>query len=330
MNRKDLFQLFKASFKEWREDNAPLRAAALTFFIILPLPSLLLIVEGFYSLFVGQTVATQQVIQQITSLAGPAVAGLFNELLLSASSPFTSFWAAFTVAIFSLAGAIGTFAVLRDIMDVIWEVKFLTKRSLKTRIKEKIWPFFVVSFLGLIVLVLTGIETVLFHAIKSVSTNGTLTQIILITVQILLSFGLSTLLFAIAYKMIPERIIHWKDISVAAVATGIAFTATNYILGTYIQIFTITTILGAAGALLIILIWIYILNQIVLFGAEISKVYATTIGPHPMEHSLVITEKIVTPLENAEEIIREAFLGKVGEETQNTIEESHAKKETSM
>jgi membrane protein len=144
MNRKDLFQLFKTSFKDWREDNATMRAAALTFFIILPLPSLLLIVVSIYALFVGQTAATQQVIQQITSIAGPSVAGLFSELLASSSSPFTSVWAAFTLVIFSIAGAVGTFAVLRDIMDVIWEVKLLKKPSFTIRVKQRIGPFILV------------------------------------------------------------------------------------------------------------------------------------------------------------------------------------------
>ena len=88
MNRKNLVKLFRISFKDWQADNTPLRAAALTFFIILPLPSLLLIVEAVFAQFNGQTQATQQVIQIITALAGPAVAELFRELLSSGSIAF--------------------------------------------------------------------------------------------------------------------------------------------------------------------------------------------------------------------------------------------------
>ena len=101
MNGKDLVTLFKMSFKGWKAVNAPLRAAALTFFIILPLPSLLLIIVTIFAQFYGQTQATQQLMQQISSLAGPAVAGLFNEVLSSATSPFTSIWASITVVTFS-------------------------------------------------------------------------------------------------------------------------------------------------------------------------------------------------------------------------------------
>jgi uncharacterized BrkB/YihY/UPF0761 family membrane protein len=129
MDRKCLIQIFKTSFKEWLAHNAPISAAALTFFIILPLPSLLLIVTDIFAQFYGQAQAQEQLIQQITSLAGPAVAQLFRELLASASSPFTSVWTAGIVVAFTVGGAIGGFAVLRDAMDVIWEVKMPKKNK---------------------------------------------------------------------------------------------------------------------------------------------------------------------------------------------------------
>jgi len=191
-------------------------------------------------------------------------------------------------------------------MDAIWEAKYPKKKSLATRIRINIGPFVVISFLGSIVVALTGIANPVLKAITLYSINGTLARVSFIIAQILLSFAVATLLFAITYKMIPEKRIHWKDVNVAAVTTGIAFTATNYILGAYIQVFTITTIVGAAGSLFIILLWIYILNQIVLFGAEVSKVYATTFGPHPKEHLPTVAEKIVKQIEKAEERIEQA------------------------
>ncbi len=324
MNRKDLFQLFKISFKDWREDNVTMRAAALTFFIILPLPSLLLIVVSIYAMFVGQNYATQQVVQQISALAGPSVAGLFSELLASSSSPFSSLWGALTLVVFSVAGAIGTFAVLRDIMDVIWEMKTLKKPSFTIRVRQRIGPFVLVSALGLIVIAWTGITTILFSAIKLFSINGTLTFVTDQIAQMLLSFGLAALLFALIYKVIPLVRVHWIDVILPAVVTSIAFTVANYVLGIYIQIFTVTTIIGAAGSLIIILLWIFILNQIVLFGAEISKVYASTFGPHPKQHLPGRVERILEKLEEAEERIEEAT-GKIVEAPDDIIGKVQAK-----
>jgi uncharacterized BrkB/YihY/UPF0761 family membrane protein len=109
MNPKELYRIFKASFRDWLDDNATLRAAALTFFIILPLPTLLLIVIAIFALFVGQNQAIQILVQQISTVVGPSVAELFKQLLSNAASPFTSIWTAFVVVGFSFGGAIGLF-----------------------------------------------------------------------------------------------------------------------------------------------------------------------------------------------------------------------------
>ncbi len=325
MNRRELYAVFKASFKDWQADNAALRAAALTFFIIIPLPSLLLIIISFFALFSSQTQATQQLIQQITALAGPAVAELFKELLSGAASPFSSIWAAITVIAFSLAGAIGTFSVLRDTMDVIWEVKRAKTRSFGMRVKQRIGPFILVSALGLIVIAWTGIATTLTGAIPFFSVNGTVTFVLVRIAQVILSFALSTLLFALIFKVIPEVKVHWLDVFLPAAVTGIAFTVTNYILGIYIQIFTVTTIVGAAGSLIIILLWIFILNLIVLFGAELSRVYAGTFGPHPRQHLPASLERIVLPLERAGERLEDATKWVEAETRQETDEKPDSK-----
>jgi membrane protein len=309
MNRKDLWKLFKTAAKKWIENNAPLRAAALTFFIVLPLPSLLLIVETIFAQFSGQTQATQQLIQQITALAGPAVAQLFKQLLESSMSPFTSLWASITVVGFSLAGIIGAFAVLRDSLNAIWQIKVPEKNSFSVRVRRSIGPFILVSSLGLIVIAAEAVATVLFGAITLYSINGTFATIGNVIAHILLSFGLSTLLFAIVYKVIPEARIQWKDVALAAITTGIAFTIINYILGSYLQTFTVTTIIGAAGSLMILLIWIFILNQIVLFGAEVSKVYTTDFSMQPSQKPLESTEKIKELIEKTGEKVETELKG---------------------
>ncbi len=306
MNRKELYWIFKTSYHGWLEDNATLRAAALTFFIILPLPTLLLIVIAIFAAFFGQSQAIQILVTQISAVGGPAVAELFRQLLSNASSPFTSAWTAVVVVGFSIGGAIGAFSVLRDAMDSIWEVRVPKGRSLWKRVRQTIGPFVLVSALGLIVIVWTAIAGSLFSLIKWYSINGTLTIIVIAIAQVVLSFAVATLLLAIIYKMIPEAKVHWRDVVVASVTTGIVFTLTNYIFGTYIQTFTVTTLIGTAGALVIILLWIFVLNQIVLFGAELSKVYATNAGKHARQYLPATFEKIVEPLEKAGKLIEQA------------------------
>ena len=303
MDRKILYRIFKNSFKEWLEDNATLRAAALTFFIILPLPTLMLLLIEIFAQFYGQTQAIQILVQLISAVVGPSVAGLFREMLSNAGSPFNSIWTTVVVVGFSIGGAIGAFSVLRDSMDCIWEVRLPKKRPLWKRIREKIGPFILVSTLGLIVIAWTATASSLSSLIRWSSTNGTLTIIAITASQVALSFGVATLLLALIYKMIPQTRVHWQDVALASIVTGIAFTVTNYIFGSYIQTFTVTTLIGAAGALLIILLWVFVLNQIVLFGAEISKAYATNVEPHAKLHLSPSLERLVYPFEKAAERI---------------------------
>jgi Predicted membrane protein len=297
MDKRQLYGVFKTAFLDWLEDNATLRAAALTFFIIIPLPTLLLIIVVIFTAFLGETQAVQIVVQQITALAGPSVAELFRQLLISSASPFSSVWTALVVIGFSVGGAIGTFAVLRDTMNCIWEVTLPKGKPLWRRSREKIAPFILVTALGLIVIVWTGLTTVLFDAIKQFSFNAILTLIGLEIAQVLSSFAVAALLLAIIYKVIPEATVHWRDIALATLIASVAFTVANYVFGFYVQTFVVTTVGGAAGALLIILLWIFVLNLILLYGAEVSKVYAVTVGTHSPANLPAPVQKVIEPLQ---------------------------------
>jgi membrane protein len=301
MNRTQLYGIFKTAFKDFLEDNAVLRAAALTFFIIIPLPTLLLIVLAVFSASLGEAQALQILVQHIAAVAGPSVADLFGEILASSSSPLTDLWTAIVVIGFSVGGTIGVFAVLRDTMDCIWEVKLPKGQPLWKRARQKIVPFFLVSATGLIVIAWSSATGSVLNAIAGFAVNEFLTFLALETAQIIASFGLALMLLAIIYKLIPEAKVHWQDVALAAVITAIAFTVTNYIFGFYIQTFVVTTVGGAAGALLIILLWIFVLNQIVLYGAEVSRVYALTVGTHSRPQLPQTVQRIIAPLQRAGE-----------------------------
>ncbi|MCW3994710.1 MAG: YihY/virulence factor BrkB family protein [Candidatus Bathyarchaeota archaeon] len=318
MNKRQLYDIFRIALRDFLEDGAVLRAAALTFFIILPLPTLLLLAVGLFSIFLGSSEAVQILLQQITAVVGPAVAELFSQLITSTASPFTSIWTTIVVVGFSIGGAIGAFSVLRDTMDCIWEVTLPKGEPLWKRVRQKIVPFALVSALGLIVIAWTAIASTITRLIGVYSLNSTLAAVGAQIAEVLASFGVAMLLLAIIYKMIPQSKVHWQDVTLSAIVTAITFTITNYIFGAYISTFTPTTVAGAAGALLIILLWIFILNQIVLFGAEAAKVYATTVGTHAKQHLPKPIQKAVEPLMRAGEKIEEAAketLAKISEPT---------------
>jgi membrane protein len=120
MRPEEFTAMSKDAFRQWRRHNALQRASALAFFTIFPLPSLLLIITAVFAQVYGQAGAMQQVLQQITAVVGPAVAGIVGQLIESAKNPFASFLAAIISVAFTVAGALGAFGVLQDSLNTIW------------------------------------------------------------------------------------------------------------------------------------------------------------------------------------------------------------------
>jgi membrane protein len=303
LNKGQFAGLLFQSFMKMQKRDFSLKAAALTFFTILPLPPLALIAVAFLAQLYGPE-AMQQLIIQITSIAGPAVANLFAELLLDAQSPLTGFFGSFLAIIFALAGALGAFSVLQKSIDDIWEIR-AQERGRTDFIKEKMRPFTLVISISVIVVVATAVSTVLFNIIVFVLSPllGGFSPYLVWFLQIMLSFGLGTFLFAVIFKELPETKVEWRDVWPASLLIGGIFTALNYIFGLYLSLVQVTTLAGTAGALIVLLLWIYLVNLFILFGAQFSKVYAQAFGSHhnkppvlkwplrpPVEHLEIITE----------------------------------------
>ena len=276
MDRKKFLAISKVTFHKWQANNASIRAAALAFFTILPLPSLLLIILGLFSLVYGQTQALHQLISQVSIVAGPTVADLVGQLVGSQNSIFGSSFSSIVNVVFALVGAIGAFAVLLDTLNGIWEVKPQIHRKLIQRIRKRLIPFLFVSSMGFIVVVWTAFTNVLFVSIGILLRSQA--SLVLGAIQIVLSFLLTALLFSIIYKWLPDIEIDWRDVILAAIITSIVSTSLNYVFGIYIRTFPATSIAGTAGAVIVLMLWIFVTDEFILFGAQFSKAYAEMAG----------------------------------------------------
>ena len=278
MRLKEFMAMAKDAFRQWRRHNALQRASSLAFFTILPLPSLLLIITALFAQIYGQAEALQQVMQQITTIVGPAVTGLVGQLIESARNPFTSFLAAIVSIAFTVSGALGAFGVLQDSLNTIWNAAPAKQRNIKAKVQGKIFPFLFVSGLGIFIIAWSAITPILLSLVSLGFESSIGVSILLRATDLLFSFILATLLFAIVYKIVPDTAISWKDARLAAVITGLLFTIGNYMFSIYVQTFSATSVYGAAGSLMALLLWIYLAAQFLLFGAEFSKIYAETMG----------------------------------------------------
>jgi len=283
MNYKVVWAVTKHAFSKWQAHNAGVRAAALAFFTFMPLPTLLLILAELSALIYGQPQAIQELINQISVVTGPAVAGMAGQLLLmNSGNPLTSSFGATVSIVFALIGAVGAFAVLQDTLNLVWDVIPPRRLSLVKRIRKRIIPFLVVSGTTAIVAAWTSLSTLLYGGLSIYLKPliGGSAAIIIGTAQVFLSFGLSVLLFAIVFNQVPDEQIAWSDVWLASLITGAMCTAVNYLFGIYIRAFPVTTILGAAGDLVALLLWIFVVAEFVLFGAQFSNAYAETLGSH--------------------------------------------------
>ncbi|WGM88928.1 MAG: YihY/virulence factor BrkB family protein [Candidatus Bathyarchaeota archaeon] len=297
MKRQTFFEIAEQAFQKWLRNHSSLRAAALAYFIMLPLPSLFLIAMIILSQVYGFSNSFQTLMQQLTTIVGPTVANLVEQILGTVSSPFTSVITSIVSVAFTFVGAIGAFGVLQDTMNTIWEVK-QPKLNFKQKIKRKVAPFFLISFLGLVIMAWTGITTFLLESITYLLVpvvSNAIYALIQVT-QLILSFGLATLVFAVMYKYIPETQISWKDVRGAAILTGLIFTVTNYLIGIILETFTVTSVTGAAGAIMILLIWIYLITQLLIYGVAFSKAYSEKMGSNaPEDNETAKTEPPIIP-----------------------------------
>jgi membrane protein len=283
MNRKEFISVAIVSLHEWQHKNATLRAAALSFFIVLPLPSLLLISMDIYSQFLGQAQGIAQFLQLISALVGETIANLVSELLKGAANPFNSVFNSFVSVVFAVAGAVGAFGVLQDTLNMLWDVKLPPKRTLKTRLRERFVPFVSVFVASGIVIGLLEFTSLLSNSLQNAlvgSMGAFATSAVLFSIQLLFSFASAILLFAIIFKVIPDTLIEWGDVWVGAIITAIAFAILNNVFRFYLQSFPVTTLAGAAGSLIILLLWVFVIAEILLYGAQFTHCFAETVGSH--------------------------------------------------
>ena len=146
--------------------------------------------------------------------------------------------------------------------------------------------------LGFAIMIWTGFSTVLLGfislALESFSSN--IVEPVLRVTQIGLSFILATALFAVIYKEVPDLVVQWSDVRLAAVISGLIFTATNYLFGIILEVVTLSSLTGAAGSLLILLSWLFFINLIILYGATFSKVYAEKLESYSENNSFRVIE----------------------------------------
>jgi membrane protein len=265
---KRYFQLLKEAWSEFNEDKALRLGAALAYYTLFSIAPLLLIAIAIAGLVFGRSQAQAQIVGQLRKLMGDAGAKAIAEMLVSAAKPKSGTLAIVIGAATLLFGAAGVFGQLKDALNTIWDVEKKEKRGILAFIKRRFLSFAMVFGVGFILLVSLVIDAAL-SAIGSALWEP---------VQLLVSFAVITVLFAMIFRYLPDVRIEWRDVWFGAAFTSLLFVLGKFGLGLYLGKSAIGSSYGAAGSLVVMLVWIYWSANILLFGAEVTQVYAREQG----------------------------------------------------
>jgi membrane protein len=272
--------LLKAAAAEWREDKVSRLAAALSYYTILSLVPLLTIGLALAGSVFGREAAEGRVAEQLQEVVGPSGAKAVLTLVNTIRSIPLSRGGAILGVVALLFGASNVFHQLRDTLNTIWQVKGRPGRGLKGELVDRFRALVMVFGMGLLLVISLGLAAALSqigHVLRA-SLPGLPSVFTFKTLHLLLGFGVNTLLFALMYKLLPDTEITWKDVRVGAAITALLFTAGQFLIGVYLGNTQIGAIFGPAGAVVILLAWVYFSAQLVFFGAELTWVYANTYG----------------------------------------------------
>jgi membrane protein len=290
-NPKNLWALLKDAGSEWLEDKAPRLGAALAYYAVFSLAPLLVIVTAIAGLVFGQQAVQGHLSTQIQGLVGPDGAKAVEAMVASANKPASGTLASVLGVVMLLVGAGGLFGELQDALNTIWEVQPKPGRGLLGILRDRFLSFSMVlgtTFLLLISLVVSAA----LAALGSLFGDWT-TSLVGQAVNLAVSFGVITLLFAMIYRYLPDATIAWRDVWFGAAVTAALFSVGKSLIGLYLGATGVASAYGAAGSLAVLLIWLYYSTQIFLFGAELTKAYANRFGGRivPKANAVPLTDE---------------------------------------
>jgi membrane protein len=274
---RDIWSLIRESISEWIADSASRKGAALAFYTVFSLAPLLILAISIAGMFFGEEAARGEIVAQMRELLGPDGARAVQAVIQNAAQPEAGLWATLIGIGTLLLGATTALAELKDDLDEIWEAPPERIRGFWYLVRKRLLSVGMILALGFLLLVSLVLSAV-SAALSRYWGVGEATSILLQLVNFAFSFVLVTALFAMIYKILPAVRIAWRDVIIGAVITALLFSIGKLLIGIYLGNSAIASTYGAAGSVVLVLVWVYYSTQIFLLGAEFTKVYAFRFG----------------------------------------------------
>lgn len=272
------WMLLKETVTEYVNDGAMSRGAAIAYYTVFSIAPLLVICIAIAGLVFGEEAARGAIVEQLRGLMGKEGAEAVQSMIESASNVESGIWATVIGVVTLLITSTGVFGELQTSLNVIWKAESDGDGAVTDVVKTRAVGLGLVGALGFLLIVSLVVST----ALSALGTylNGLLPGMgtIMQVVSFLASFALVAVLFAAIYKILPDRVLSYRDVAIGAVVTAFLFTVGKTLISLYIGSSQVASSYGAAGALIVVLLWVYYSSQIFLLGAEFTKVWSIHYG----------------------------------------------------
>jgi len=278
---------------EWSDDNAARVAAALAFYTLLSMAPLVLLSVALIGTVMGQADAQSRILQEVGKVVGPQAAGALSAVVGSAQRSDSGFISSIVGVVVLVVGASGVFGELQFALDTIWGVKAKPGRGIMGIIKDRLFSFSMVIGVAFVLLVSLVISTILSSMGRVVADALPGGALVWQCVNVAVSLGVITLLFAIIFKVVPDIEVRWRDVLVGSFVTAVLFSVGKYALGLYLGTSSVASSYGAAGSVVALVVWVYYSSQLVFLGAEFTQVFARRYGVEirPSRNAVFVDER---------------------------------------
>jgi len=291
---KKIGNLFKKTFSAFIDDNAMKLSAALSYYTIFSLPPLLIIIISLSGIFFGADAVRGEIFGQINGLVGNDAAMQIQETIKNVKFSNSNTFFTIIGIIILLIGASGVFSEIQTSINYIWGIQAKPKRGLIKFLYNRLMSFSMIGSVGFLLLVGLIINSLMDVLNKRLATYFPQDTIYLFyAINLLIVFIIITLLFTVIFKTLPDGKVVLRDCIIGASFTAFLFMIGKFAIGFYLGRFNVGSIYGAAGSIILILVWVYYSAIILYFGAEFTKVYADTHGKKiiPNEYSVQVKKR---------------------------------------
>lgn len=279
--------VIKAGLKGWWNDNVSRLGASLAYYTLFAIAPVLIVAIAIAGLVFGQDAVRGQIVHQVDGLIGMEGGRAVQALLRGASSHSAGVLATVLGSITFLLGATGAFLELQYALNTIWRVAPKSSASLRDFLLQRLISFGLVVAIGFLLLVSLAVSAALAAFSGWLNARVPGMAFVWMAVNLVISIGVTTVLFALVYKVLPDVDLDWPDVWIGAVMTSVLFTIGKTVIGLYIGHSSTASSYGAAGSVVVLLLWVYYSTQVVLLGAELTRAFTASRrgAPRPVEYA---------------------------------------------